>query len=230
MNFKEYFISCYPNEGVGYIKNGIFFPIENTAELKATCCEFDGSVLIEEPDVIIHSHCHNGLSNEDHRVPSYEDMQNQLLTATEWAICVTDGLTCTDPVYWGNPNHRPPLIEREFIPNIQDCLSLVQDWYYETWGIVIPNHPREPEWALTGHTYMDDLYKDFGFTTEVAWEDMRFGDVLMMKCLSATSNHVAVYLGDGNIIHHGAGQISVIEPAHRWKKRLTRIVRHREAK
>lgn len=228
-DYEQYFISKYPEEGVGYLKDGKFYPVENLAEEKTCNCVFDGSILIKKPDVILHSHTRVSGDTGDLRVPSYTDMHNQIVSAVEWGIVVTDGVKCEEPVYWGNPLRRPPLIEREFIPNIQDCLSLVQDWYFAELNIVLPNQPRDPDWDLQGLNYMDDLYESWGFTKEVAWDEMERGDLMMFKCLSAITNHLAVYVGNGEMIHHGLGQISVIEPVHKWQKRLVRVVRHREA-
>lgn len=247
MDFKSYFISKYPEEAVGYFKNGEFFPIDNIASggyskddawiecednhiVKQYECVFDGAILIKKPDCIIHSHTYDSDMVNDPRIPSITDMENQRLTAIEWALVATDGKICSDPVYWGNPYHRPPIKDREFIFNIQDCLSLVQDWYYETFKILLPDHPRSADWDSKGHSYMDDLYKVWGFS-DIPINEIRQGDILMMRFLSRTTNHVAIVLDNSHLLHHAVGQVPLEEPIHKYlgnKNRIVRAVRHRE--
>lgn len=230
MEFKQYFIDAYPDEAVGYVKQGVFYPIENIATDQTEDCAFDGSILIHQPELIIHSHTKKPKDKElDQRVPSQIDLQNQIMTACEWAICVTDGQTCSDPMYWGNNDHRPPLKDREFIYNIQDCLSYIQDWYHQKCGIKLPNCARSPDWDDKGFTYMDDLYQEWGFV-DVSRDQMQHGDLLMFKMLSHTTNHLGIYLGDGLMTWHCEGQVPTTLPLGRFAKRVSRAARHKEFK
>lgn len=228
---NQHFLACHPNEGVGYVKDDVFYPLENTAEDKEHDCEFDGEFLIKKPDLIVHSHTTvyvaTSAPDADMRAPSYVDMVNQRISGVEWAIIVTDGQTCLDPIFWGNPNHRPDLHRREFIYNVQDCLSLVQDWYYATLNRRLPDLPRDPEWDQQGQTFMEDNWQSWGFV-EVPWEEKKFGDVIMMKLLSQTTNHLAIVLDETTMFHHGYGQLPIVEPSHKWKKRTVRVVRPKE--
>jgi hypothetical protein len=228
-SIKEYFISKWPEEACGYLKYGVFYPLENCSEDKENDIEVDGEFLIRKPDVFVHSHTFREEPPSDPRAPSEVDLHNQIITNIEWAICATDGKTCSDPIFWGNPNHRPPIEGREFIVNAQDCLSLVQDWYYEHLNIRLPNKARSADWDL-GYSFMDDEYTNWGFY-DVPLDDLKHGDVMMMRVLLATTtNHLAVYVGDGKIIHHGYGQVPITEQCHRWLKRTVRVVRHKDVK
>lgn len=230
MNYKDYLISQYPNEAGGYFKDKVFYPIENIAEDKTTNFVFDGRILIHDPELIIHSHVKvpNTPLHMDLRIPSDTDMEGQLLCNCEWGICVVDENTCSDLVTWGNPDNRPPLIEREFIYNIQDCLSLVQDYYYQKLGIILPNHPRAADWDQRGETYIDSLYKDFGFS-DVNFMSIQEHDIIMFKFPGfTTTNHLGIYLGNGIMLHHQEGQISTKVKIDKWVKRITRIARHKD--
>lgn len=226
MNYRDYFVSMWPEEAVGYFKDGQFYPIENTAEDKLNDCHFSGEVLIEEPDVIIHSHPRTTENWQiDVRIPTYDDLHWQLQCNVEFAICEVTETECKEPVYWGNPYHRPSLEKREFIYGVQDCLSFVQDWYFVNYGIEIPNHARSIDWDHEGETYMDDLYKKWGF---VEVDEYQYGDVVMFKMLlSPTTNHLGIYMGDGTVLWHCEGQIPTRVELGRHKKRIARVVRHR---
>lgn len=229
MTFKEYFINCYPNEGVGYLKDGVFFPLENVATHPAHSFEVDPSFLLNEPDALLHSHCvGREAQTTDPRAPSYEDLLGQQQTGIEWGICVTDGTTCEDPLYWGNPENRPPLEGRDFIFNIQDCLCLTQDWYFTEYGIELPTQPRTPGWNEEGQNYFEDLYEQWGFV-KVPLQELKRGDVLFYKVRSPVVNHIGVYLGDGQVISHWYGRLSCVEPFGTWARYIQFAARYRHA-
>jgi hypothetical protein len=216
VTYKEYFNQQWPNEGVGYIKDGVFYPLENTAEDKRWSFEVDPAFLLEEPDCLLHSHCVGNETIEvDPHSPSFEDMESQIATAIEWGICVCDGETCEDPVYWGNPKNRPELIGRDFIFNVQDCLSLCQDWFYSEKGIELPNQPRNAFWNEEGQNYMEELYETWGFD-KVELTELQAGDVLFYKVRSKVVNHLGIYLGNNEVISHWYGRVSCIESFGKW--------------
>lgn len=226
-NYKEYFRSNYPNEAVGYIKKGKFYPVKNLSATPSTNFEIDPKVLLKKPEILLHSHCvPKEPINYDPHEPSYEDLLGQQQTGIEWGICVTDGEVCEDPVYWGNPDHRPPLLERQFIHSIQDCLCLVQDWYWETYKIKLPTHPRSPDWFETGKNYMEELYSEWGFE-DIDRNDMKFGDVLMYQVRSPVVNHLSIYIGDNKVLTHWFGRLSEIQNAGLWMSHCKTVVRYK---
>jgi hypothetical protein len=216
MTFQEHFITCWPEEGVGYIKDDQFFPLENLAENKQLSFKVDPAFLLQQPDVLLHSHTTGHIVLDvDPRSPSYEDLEGQIKTDIEWGICVTDGEVCEDPLYWGNPNRRPDLLEREFIFNLQDCYSLVQDWFFVEHGIELPNGPRTPFWNTEGDDHLTERFEAFGFS-RVDVKELERGDVLFYKIRSQVPNHLGVYLGDGQVLSHFYGRVSCVESFGKW--------------
>jgi hypothetical protein len=212
MDFKAHFNAKFPEEAVGYLKGGVFHPLDNIADDPLNSFKCDPSFLIEEPDALLHSHpVRPEVADYDPRSPSRSDLHGQIITAIEWGVCVTDGQTCSDPLWWGNPDHRPPLLERDFIFNIQDCLSLAQDWFYQERGIVLPNHPRTPHWYSEGANHIEDLYASWGFKP-IDLSDLQHGDVLLYKFHCKVINHIGIYLGNNEVLSHWFGQVSCIEP------------------
>jgi proteasome lid subunit RPN8/RPN11 len=226
MTYKEHFIKCHPNEGVGYLKNGIFFPLENIAADPLNSFEVDPSFLIDQPDALLHSHCiGDQLLDYDPRSPSFADLEGQIITDIEWGICVTDGEVCEDALFWGNPNNRPPLLDRDFIFNIQDCLSLWQDFYFAEFGIRLPNHPRTPHWNEEGFNYFEEHYQSWGFEN-VELSELQRGDVLFYKVRSPVVNHVGIYLGNNEVISHWYGRTSCVESFGTWARYIEFAARY----
>lgn len=233
---KQHFNSCWPNEGAGYLKGGVFYPLENISEGdKRNEVAVDPSFLLQEPEVFIHSHTTGWKQFDEHydpRSPSYFDLKGQIETDIEWAIITTDGENCSEPLYWGNPDHRPPHIGRDFIFNIQDCLSLAQDWFYSEYGIVLPNHPRHPLWHEDGQNYMEDLYKAWGFE-DVPLAELKRGDVLLYAIrptIYPMARHIGIYLGDNQVLSHWHERISAIEPFGAHFRNIKIAARHKDLK
>ncbi len=230
--YKEYFISQYPKEGVGYIKKGKFYPVPNIHPEPENNFRVDPKILLKKPEILLHSHCiPKTPTSHDYHEPSYEDLKGQIDTGIEWGICVTDGEVCEDPICWGNPDHRPPLIERPFIHSVQDCLCLVQDWYYETQKIKLKTHPREPDWWVDkpdrpALNLMEDMYKDWGFE-EVPLTDLQIGDVLMYQVRSNVVNHLGIYIGGSNVLSHWFGRLSEIHSIGLWRSHIKLAVRYK---
>jgi proteasome lid subunit RPN8/RPN11 len=230
MDYKTHFNECWPNEGCGYMKNGEFFPLKNEAENPLTSFVVNPSFLIEEPDLLLHSHTvGHTISAEDDQphAPSYEDLKGQIDTGIEWGICVTDGEICEEPICWGNPENRPELLGRQFIFNIQDCLTLCQDWFYKEKGIIIKTQPRTHYWFDEGENYMEDLYESWGFK-RIELTDLQHGDILFYKVRSQVVNHLGIYMGDNKVLSHWYQRTSCIEDFGKWADYIMFAARYQE--
>lgn len=226
MDMFQHALAMYPNEAAGYIKDGTFYPCENVAADPLTSFKVDSGILLLEPDVIVHSHpIPLGRIDWNPKAPSYDDQLGQLATAVEWCIIPTDGTNCDEPVYWGNPKHRPPLIGREYIPCAQDCLALCRDWLYADRALELPDIARRQHWYFDGERLIDDHWEAWGGTA-VAESDLQRGDIMFMQIRSDTTNHLGIYLGDGTMLHHKYDCLSMIEPVDRWLKHTVRFARY----
>ena len=226
MDYKLRFIACWPPEGVGYVKDGQFHTLEKFAADPRYAFEVDPAFMLEEPDCLLHSHC-TGVEvlTGDPRSPSSEDLKGQIATAIEWGICVTDGEVCEDPLYWGNPKNRPPLLDREFIFNIQDCYALVQDWFYQERGIELPNGHRTPHWNEEGEDHLTERFQKWGFE-KVDIRAIELGDVLFYRIRSVVPNHLGIYLGNGEVLSHFYGRISCVESIGKWASHIEFAARY----
>jgi cell wall-associated NlpC family hydrolase len=98
---------------------------------------------------------------------------------------------------WRHDPSPIPLYGREFIYGWQDCYSLVRDYYGN-----LPDFPREESfWELKHEPYLDNFAAN-GFIN-IDREEAQAGDLVLMKIKShGISNHAAIYLGVGKILHH----------------------------
>lgn len=223
--------SEYPKEMCGVIvfdEQLQFIPINNLAD-KYGVDERDAFVMcprtyssIDEHNnivAIVHSH------PDSNTAPSEHDKIRCNQGEIPWVIISypDKDINIIHPT-----DEKQPLLGRTFIHGVQDCWSLVRDYYKEVFNIHLNDYERQDEWWMKGEDlYLDNLESE-GFI-EISEKDMQVGDVLFMQIESPTTNHAAVLCEDGMIIHHLYGK-----PSYKgiyggyWRERTTRILRHKE--
>jgi proteasome lid subunit RPN8/RPN11 len=131
------------------------------------------------------------------------------------------------------PNgQRLPLVGREFHHGVVDCYTLIQDYYAERLGVVLPNFDRSDDWWTRG----DDLYRrnfavaGFDEVGTLATAKLQQHDVLLMKIRSTQENHAAIVedASSGLILHHLYGQLSGHDILGGfYARRTTAVLRHK---
>lgn len=130
-----------------------------------------------------------------------------------------------------------PLTGRSFVHGVHDCYALIRDYYAER-GILLNDYPRSYGWW--DDTESPDLYRA-NFATEgftvlldhapVTSDDLALiepDDLILMRIRALHDNHMAVYLGDGVILHHMIGQASRRETYQEfYQRRTVAVLRHR---
>ncbi|KXU94160.1 glycoside hydrolase [Caballeronia megalochromosomata] len=124
--------------------------------------------------------------------------------------------------------YKAPLLGRPFVHGVHDCYAIVRDWYAQH-GIDLRDYPRAFGWW--DDPYGPDLYRDNfakeGFV-EVDRDHLQAGDLLLMNIRARRDNHMAVYLGNGVILHHLIGQVSRRETYQEfYQRRTTAALRHK---
>lgn len=228
----SHILSCYPNEGGGVIlKDNTFVPLTNRSDTPRFAYDISTSDWAEYADdikAVLHSHATDPTERlvDDPRIPSKADMQGQLDTDVEWAIVVTEGENVTEPVWFGNPEHRPDLMDREFIHSIQDCLEFMRDWQFKEYGLVLPSFPRNYDWFEKGENHFEDQYEAWGFYDATNELEAR-GDVLFYSFDSDVVNHIGVVPEPGLVVHHPFNKKPVVEPQRKYRTRFRRRIRHK---
>lgn len=131
-----------------------------------------------------------------------------------------------------------PLVGREFVFGVQDCYTLIQDYYRQELGIELPDFEREDGfWESKplpggGWSHGRELYLEgFAQAGFVQVPAPAKHDVILMQVASEVTNHGGIYLGDedgGLMLHHLYGQLSTRVPyAGTWQRHTRLVVRHR---
>ena len=122
---------------------------------------------------------------------------------------------------------------RTYIEGWQDCYSLAQEYYVNAFGLTLRDYARPKGWELLPElNFFETLFEREGFIEPTAnIRDVRIGDALLMALgQTPCSNHIAIYVGGGNILHHLFQQHSRVEPySDRWRFRVRKVLRYRHA-
>ncbi len=114
--------------------------------------------------------------------------------------------------YFEPSGYKKGLIGREWVWDVQDCWSLITDWYKEKKNIQIKywKRPKSPEDFEKNPLFEYGLPK-VGFHEIDDSVELEVGDVLLMKSYKNTLSHVALYIGDQTILHHCQKRLSCRE-------------------
>ena len=120
-------------------------------------------------------------------------------------------------------NYRS-LTGKEFVYGTQDCFTLICD-YYRLIGVLLPDFERPEDLETTSSIFLEQA-EAYGFY-EVDMEERRIGDVLIMRLMTRTPMHAAIYVGGDKILHQRIDSISAVEPLRRYYwKRIAAVFRH----
>lgn len=126
-----------------------------------------------------------------------------------------------------------PYEGRQYRLNVSDCYRLAMDFYKREFNIELNVYRADTSYlrfAVEAYTYNTMLmqYAKNGFEAVAV---PQYGDGILISSVpnAKLPEHVAIYLGDGNILHHYADKLSCIQPySSYWKDRTIMIVRHKE--
>lgn len=199
-----------------------YWPCKNLADVPGDYFKLDPEDYAAAEDTgeiiaVIHSH------PATRPVPSMADQVACNRSGLPWYI--VNPLT----YQWGEavPNDfKAPLIGREYCWGSLDCWTLVRDWYKEEWDLDLPDweRPDRPDWENAPRFV--ELYEQAGFR-EVSIKHMQYGDAMLMSIGSTGLNHVAVYLGEQQVLHHLTNRLSSRDLLGGWLLKCTgKVLRH----
>jgi proteasome lid subunit RPN8/RPN11 len=171
---------------------------------------------VGEVVMVVHSHPNVAA------LPSQADLVGCEKSGLPWLIVNWP----TGAIHEFAPNgYRAPLVGRVFSHGILDCYALVRDYYAQELGIDLPDDDRPDEWWLKGMNLYVEGFERAGF---VRVDKPQKHDGLLMQVGSQVPNHAAIYLGDGNILHHQMGRLSSKDVYGGWYEKCTVMtLRHR---
>lgn len=101
----------------------------------------------------------------------------------------------------------------DFIHGINDCYSLIRNFYRVVFAVDLTNYARPDEWWHQGLNLYTDFIKKEGFSL-IDFDklnNLNYGDIILMSIKTENPCHAAIYIGDGKILHHFYGKKSTIE-------------------
>ena len=180
-----------------------FFAIDNIAENPEETFEMNPKgwrALAADGEIVAVVHSHpNG-----EPFLSGADRQMQIQTGLPWVLAVGGRLKqfrCC-----------PHLRGRVFEYGKADCGALIRDAFM-LMGIDLPDHKRGDIDDDAEHEYLRKHFERVGFVR--VSDGLRGGDVILTS-YGGNANHAALYLGDGQILHHAYNQLSRREPFNQW--------------
>jgi len=223
---KQTALSAFPAEMCGVLTVDDFIQINNinsSPEKSFTFQPSEYAAIIDVAVAIVHSHTKKPDVNlsVDARTPSVKDIKCQKLSGLPWLIVATEGETVTPAVQL--PRSPSAIYEgRDFIWYINDCFTIVQDYYRFQLEIVLPDNQFD---AFNDST--DEVIKEYadkqGFYDITTIDDIQKGDVVVLDSLGQKQNHLGIY-HDEMILHQM--QTSRFDPFDNFKGRINRILRY----
>ncbi len=230
-DFERHVLSEYPKEACGLVMANRYIPMLNAARDPLTQFRIEPTDYVQAAQLgpiqaVLHSHPYNLSKPPKHppEWPSSHDLRGWMDNNIPWGICATDGSGISQLV-WLDENNPQPLLGREFIHGINDCYSLIRDYYRLERGITLMNFARGMDWWDSGENLYDDNFERAGFYS-VPFEEATVGDCVLMKIRSPVTNHAGVITGPNEILHHLFHRLSGKDSLSRWSKVINRVVRY----
>lgn len=228
--FEADVLKRYPEEACGFIIKGRYVPMKNVAEDPLTTFRIDPKEYVKAAKrgiaAVMHSHPYSMEFSTTYppQWPSTADMKGWLNHGVPWGICATNGEGITE-IVWLDDAHPAPLVGREFIHGVNDCYSVIRDWFRMERGIVLPNFARGMEWWERGEDLYDQNFEAAGFKT-IPFEEASVGDCVLFRVASPVTNHAAVITGENEILHHLFHRQSGHDTLSKWTRVINRAVRY----
>lgn len=225
----------FPQEACGVVvakgKKSVVVPCKNIAEdperyFVIDPVEYAKACKLGEVIAVWHTHP-NGTSDA-----SGADLVGCESTAMEWIIIgfkkAEDEFVFEDPKSFHPTGVVVPYIGRPYITGVQDCFSLMSDYYNREFGIRLGKYIYAERWWEQGKSLFADNFLSEGFNKLIN-EEPQVGDCFLIQCGARVPNHIAIYMGDDKILHHCIERLSRIDVygGGYWQKHTTHHIRHK---
>ena len=225
---KETALLRYPKEMCGVCTIDDFIELDNVSDHPENSFRFDPvqyARVIEQTVYIVHSHTKelSYVETYDLRTPSHKDFINQKRSGKPWLIVGCEGFEVSEPVLFPR-SPSPELLGRPFIWYVNDCYTLVMDYYKFNLGIDLDIHDESFDWAK--HRTESNLFEPFiekwGFK-QSSVDDLQNGDLIIISRHGLFANHLLIY-HEGEVIHQLG--ISVQQPLSMYYTRINKVLRY----
>lgn len=230
---------AYPLESCGVVVNNNYIPCQNiSTEVDQFSIEPSDLVRAEELGTIqayVHSHPDGATEASEPDLIGISNHKKVWLIAS-----YPEGEVAKyDPV-----DYEAPLLGRQYYHGLQDCYTLIKDYYHRELNITLNDYERIDRWweSKEHESLYITNFKNEGFI-EVQDEIRKHDVILFTLGRTYHVNHAGVFLGDGSLtsedtsevignslfIHHPYNKNSIREIfGNYWNDRTTHILRHKE--
>lgn len=223
---KEYSLGVAPNESCGLLfqNNGKidFFPCKNISKDKNKFFSLDPYDYLKVSrlgDIIglVHSQQSGQPSELDLLISKVHNIKSYI-----YSLDYDKFIEC------GN-SKLERYIGRPFEYGVNDCFSIVRDYYKNEYDIFINDYKRKEGWFEENPTIILDNFKKEGFI-KVDVKNLNKGDLLLSNYKeNDRPRHFMIYLGQNEILHHPRGRLSVIESLKDSQiRRISLVLRHKD--
>lgn len=169
---------------------------------------------------VVHSHIDSDSS------PSEIDKQKSDSSGYKFLIY---SVISKDFSYYEPSNHSLKYVDRNFNFGSKDCFGLARDYYFEEFGILIRDYPRNEFWKNTNPNLIVDNFRNEGFR-EIEEKEIRKNDIILIEDpRTGIVCHILIYMGNNEILHHPNGRKSMLEVYSDKYKKVSRIfLRHEQ--
>lgn len=231
---QEHATATYPHEACGLIvaagTKPRFIACKNIAEDPSNYFRLDPHDYInasDEGEIVGVWHTHVNMP----ATPSEADIAGCNASSVDWFILGAskiDGTMHFTPVATLRPGDaEAPYLERVYLFGVQDCYTLVRDYYRREFDITLGEYPRVESFWNKSLDFFTGGYPEQGFELLIDQEP-EVGDLFIMQVAAPLPNHIAIYVGDDLILHHCQSRLSRRDVyGGMWAKHTTHHLRHK---
>lgn len=230
-DFTKHVISEFPKEACGFVIDDKYIPVPNSSATPLTSFRIDPLHRVKAEamgkiQAVLHSHPYDKFNcgRWPAEWPTTHDMRSWMEDEIPWGIVSTCGEGISRLV-WLDSSKTEPIVGREFIHGVNDCYSLIRDWFKLNKEVELPNFARGIEWWYDGKDLYDENFRQAGFI-DIDLSQATIGDCVMMKVASPVTNHAAVIVGQNQIMHHLFNRLSGVDSLSKWNRCIVRAVRY----
>ena len=219
--------AALPNEACGLVvargKKAVLHEARNVSATPTQAFEIHadawGSLRPQDEVIgIYHSHPMGSAA------PSMADLAMVEATELPWHIV---GVPRQDYQLVRPSGYEAPYIGRPYVYGVHDCYGLVRDWYQRERALALAQVPRRGAWWTRGEDRLRLECGPMGFVAVPEREPLALGDVLLIQLKASVPDHLALFIGEGRILHHCAGRLSRIDGyGGLWQRHTVARLRH----
>lgn len=227
---KEHTLKCFPEEMCGILLEDDFISLKNSSENPTEHFKISAlsiaPYLKENIIAVVHSHCYNKSKPAilDVRTPTVKDIAEQKKSEIPWLITGTEGENVLETIQI--PRERSQeYLNRPFIWFINDCYTLVQDYYYFELNITLPDASSTKDYKSSRNSNkpFQPYIKEYGFSETTDITNMQNGDLILIDNGLASENHLGIYHENNILIQE---DLSIKIPFTNFIGRIHKVLKY----